>query len=721
MSRLAVYVYMFCSQAASHELTKTSQTKRKERQRQIYQHYEQDFKLLEWMSRLNSSHHSNKSGTDDLEPSNPSPPPQQLEQIEFVQLEDDKLADDQEESTSGFQKEVVDQMCLGFSKLLPIDSKRDFEKTLLIVSFDNDELYEQLPMIDVIYRTHFRNILYCGYPHASLNTYLHKLQLENRTISYLPAVTPGYECLVGAMEMDYHVDGYLLASAHSLLLPESLKNLDKSMFWYGTEEADNFISKRTWRDVDPGGKKIPRIMASVVQALKFVAHLVGVHEEEQHGHDSEVGMDDEHHSSEEVQQSQTNKTTASEAPPPEEHVQFELHLHAEGVTPLTNLTDIYTSYGTGGTQEHVTEEASSSTIDVTSGEVQTASNETVIDIVSIDKKEQINHTYIAEGGKPHAPTLVEEKEEEAVFIEYDVTSPLAPEPVAVSELPVQQGELVLNVSSPDEPHPEYLDTKPHQVFNLSLADGHKDAASINPVEDESRSLDIESSNNYAKRTADESVKNRTRRKVSLDSETSLQENRIVDGAFRHIEELIRLVLTKITQDEPPSILAPYVASSRHSMRLDPREFKHLRCGDQHLPTFYTNKDLCTSLRQFFSTVNELFQTENGFLPSYNHYPVYYVPLSQQKAFYLLANVFLQFGVPDQVAVPLVLRGLANDQVHQLKRTYFGSDAPAVVEPSYPLFEESANYLFPVYLQRDLHGDKRLRTIFCLKYLYSILS
>jgi len=708
-------------------LTKTSQAKRKERQRQIYQHYQQDFKLLEWMSQLNSSHHSNKSGSDDLQPSNPSPPPQPLEEIEFVQLEDDA-----EETVGGLQKEIVDEMCLGFSKLLPLDSKRDFEKTLLVVSFDNDEVYEQLPMIDVIYRTHFRNILYCGYPHASLNTYLHKLQLENRTISYLPAVTPGYECLVGAMEMDYHVEGYLLASAHSLLLPDSLKNLDRSMFWYGTDEADRFISKKTWRDVDPGGKKIPRIMSSVVQALKFVAHLVGVHEEDhQHSHDSDSGMDEEHHhSSEEVQQSQANKTTStSESPPPEEHVQFELHLHAEGVTSLTNLTNIYTAYGTGGKQEHLTDEPpkeSSTPTTKVNADVQSTSNEPVIDIVSIDKTEKENRTYSAESAKQdesNAEQAEEEKEEEAVFVDYDVTSPLVPETVsveAISEIPDEKGELVLNVSSPNEPHPEYLDTKPIPVFNLSLSDAPRDSL-INPVEDESVSFDIESSNNYAKRTADESVKNRTRRKVSLDSETLQQENRIVEGAFRHIEDLMRLVLNKISLEEPPSLPPPFAASSMHSMRLDPREFKHLKCGENHLPSFYTNKDLCASLRHFFGTIQQLYQTDSGFLPSYNHYPVYYVPLSQQKAFYLLANVFLQFGVPDQVAVPLVLRGLARDRVHQLKRTYFGSDTPAVVEPSYPLFDESANYLFPVYLQRDLHGDKRLRTIFCLKYLYNILS
>ncbi|XP_059471685.1 uncharacterized protein LOC132194437 [Neocloeon triangulifer] len=701
-------------QAASYGSAKTtSQTKRKERQRQIYQHYEQDFKLLEWMSRLNSTHHSNKSvSPDEMEETSSPIPPLPVEHVEFVNLDDSK-----QESVSSLQKEIVDEMCLGFSNMLPIVSQKHFEKTLLIVAFDSDEVFEQLPMIDVIYRTHFRNILYCGSPHASLNTYLHKLQSENRTISYLPAMTPGYECLVGAMEMDYHVEGYLLASAHSLLLPESLKNLDKSVFWYGNDENNLLISKKSWRDVDPGGKKIPRIMTSVVQALKFVAHLVGVHEEDHH----ESGMEDEHpHSSEETPQIPSNKTTPSEVALPEEHsTHFELHLHAEGVSPLTNLTD-YETFGSGGPTEGTTK---SSETTVVVEELHDGINKTVIDFVSIDHEERLpseNSTYLADS-KPEKAEEQPDGEEGATFIEYDATSPIVPDasPESISENP-GESELVLNVSTPNEAHPAYLDTKSRQVFNLSLPEGPGDTL-INPVEDEKGSFDLESSNNYAKRTAEGAALNRTRRKAPLDPEVLIQENRVVDGAFRHIEDLIGLVLSKLVAEaETPSL--PYQLPHQNSMRLDPREFKHLRCGDHNMPSFYTNKDLCTSLRQFFSNIDRLYRSEGGgFLPSYNHYPVYYVPVGQQKAFYLLANVFLQFGVPDQVAVPLILQGLANNRVHQLTRTYFGSDTPAVVEPSYPLFDETANYLFPVYLQRDLHGDKRLRTIFCLKYLYSILS
>ncbi|CAB3366203.1 Hypothetical predicted protein [Cloeon dipterum] len=695
-------------QPTTHELANTSPAKRRERQRQMDQHYEPHFKLLEWMSRLNSTHHSNKSGS--TEETAAEEKPVVVEQIELVPLTDAKP-----DTVNVLQKEIVEEMCRGFSSMLPIVPKNHFDKTLLVVAFDNDEVYEQLPMIDVIYRTHFRNILYCGYPHASLNTYVHKLQLENRTISYLPASTPGYECLVGAMEMEYHVEGYLLASAHSLLLPESLKDLDRNEFWYGSDENDVLISKSTWRQVDPGGKKIPRIMTSVVQALRFVAHLVGVHEDEQHhSQDGETGEDDHMHSSEETPQSQSNKTVA-EVAPAEETENFELHLHAERVSPLTNLTDVYSTFEAGVTEETVfvpTEEPSKVSTTTAELRVQEDNNKTVIDFVSIDHEERLpteNSTYTSKVEEPK----LEEKEGDSIFAEYDATSPVVFEPI--SETP--QSELELNVSEPHEAHPEYLDVKTHQVYNLSLPDEGPGHTLINPVEDDK---DLESSNNYAKRTAEAAV-NRTRRKATLDPQILLQENHIVESAFEHIAELIGLVLSKLQSEPDASPSLPFQLYQHNSMRLDPREFKHLRCGGDHVPSFYANKELCTSLRLFFTNIDRLYRTQGGFLPSYNHYPVYYVPVGQQKAFYLLANVFLQFGVPEQVAVPLVLHGLANERVHRLKRTYFGSDTPAVVEPSYPLFDESANYLFPVYLQRDLHGDKKLQVIFCLKYLYSILS
>ena len=83
-----------------------------------------------------------------------------------------------------------------------------YDDVLLIVTFNRAE-YHNIPLFEVIYRHHFKNMLYCGEPDPVVDEYMSQyLGLQGSHFSFLPARSKtGYECLLGAIEMDYQVKG----------------------------------------------------------------------------------------------------------------------------------------------------------------------------------------------------------------------------------------------------------------------------------------------------------------------------------------------------------------------------------------------------------------------------------------------------------------------------------------------------------------------------------
>ena len=83
-----------------------------------------------------------------------------------------------------------------------------YDDVLLIVTFNRAE-YHNIPLFEVIYRHHFKNMLYCGEPDPVVDEYMSQyLGLQGSHFSFLPAHSKtGYECLLGAIEMNYEVEG----------------------------------------------------------------------------------------------------------------------------------------------------------------------------------------------------------------------------------------------------------------------------------------------------------------------------------------------------------------------------------------------------------------------------------------------------------------------------------------------------------------------------------
>lgn len=113
--------------------------------------------------------------------------------------------------------------------------------------------YDLIPMFEVIYREQFRNILYCGDPHESIEIFLRKYQLsEDRSFSFLPIHTKyTYECVLGAIEMGFNVDGYIMTSDDALINSWNIPKLNTSTLWYGGDYNIE-ITAKDWRSLDPG-------------------------------------------------------------------------------------------------------------------------------------------------------------------------------------------------------------------------------------------------------------------------------------------------------------------------------------------------------------------------------------------------------------------------------------------------------------------------------------
>lgn len=173
-------------------------------------------------------------------------------------------------------REFTDNVCPGYSQLLPHSPENPFTNILLIVAMTAMR-YEMIPMFEVVYREHFRNILYCGSPHDSIEIFLRKYQLsEDRSFSFLPIHSKyTYECLLGALEMGYNVDGWIMTTDDALINTWNLHQMNFSKLWYSGDHSIQ-VTGANWKTLDPGSQKLPRSLDGVQKVLEFLkSSLIG--------------------------------------------------------------------------------------------------------------------------------------------------------------------------------------------------------------------------------------------------------------------------------------------------------------------------------------------------------------------------------------------------------------------------------------------------------------
>lgn len=112
-----------------------------------------------------------------------------------------------------------------------------WEDVLLVVVF-NIPLYDIIPYIEVLYRSFFPHVLYCG---PSMLEYVNFTKLRSYNISFVAyGATPvghflgsfNYKCLMMAVEMKYDVRGYLVVADDLLFIPQKIKQLNLEKAWF---------------------------------------------------------------------------------------------------------------------------------------------------------------------------------------------------------------------------------------------------------------------------------------------------------------------------------------------------------------------------------------------------------------------------------------------------------------------------------------------------------
>ena len=173
-------------------------------------------------------------------------------------------------------REFTESACPGYAPLLPHKPETPMHNVLLIIAMTALR-YELIPVFEVVYREQFPNILYCGAPHDSIDPYLRKYQVsEDRSFSFLPVHTKyTYECVMGALEMGYNVDGYLMTTDDALINNWNIPSLNISQLWYSGDYSIQ-VSANEWKTLDPGGQKLPRSLEGVLKVLEFLkSSLIG--------------------------------------------------------------------------------------------------------------------------------------------------------------------------------------------------------------------------------------------------------------------------------------------------------------------------------------------------------------------------------------------------------------------------------------------------------------
>lgn len=99
--------------------------------------------------------------------------------------------------------------------------------------------------------------------------------LQGTYFSFLPAHTKtGYECLLGAIEMGYNVDGYLVVTHDTLVNSWNFDDLDHKTIWHGNEHVRNISSQNLMEIDPPEGHKIMRSTKGILEAFQFLEDVL---------------------------------------------------------------------------------------------------------------------------------------------------------------------------------------------------------------------------------------------------------------------------------------------------------------------------------------------------------------------------------------------------------------------------------------------------------------
>lgn len=675
-------------------------------------------------------------------------------------------------------REFTDNACPGYTELLPHVSEEPVKNMLLIVAMQAMR-YEMIPMFEAIYREHFRNVLYCGGPHESIEIFLRKYQTaEGRSFSFLPIHSKyTYECLLGALEMGYNVDGWIMTTDDALINSWNVPRANSSSLWYSGDHNVT-VNESNWQTLDPGNQKLPRSIAGVHKVLEFLKNaLIGYDPVDEllarAKRDAAIKDDSlsdkillDKLSPELPLQAETERSKVHHAFHDLKHGIAEQRLNFRGdgdndkhIVDLVELKSI----GDGApisvddepdslkyqVSSEVKEKESQHTEESPSN-VERPTNESAVVIFPFD--EPTNSTEDEWRFVPEDETLVIEEE---FIVETDEDTDEEPKELPVAE--VLHKLLVAtrnntNSSSTDEKGDQEQHEAHGLPIDLTIHDIVEEPVHIhrdNPVIDlflhppANQESDVNSTMKSIEHdgvqidraevaqevnitapahqdVTEDPVKNGNKHEEPIKDVD--EDKKSDDVSHAVVETLAQLkdVYTLIKENLRASIDGPDVNSKGDaSLYGGDRGY---RVDPKSLHQFRceegTNVEFCRVSLEF---LNQLVDNNGeAFRLVYDHVPLYYIPKKDQLKFYLLSNLMLQHGVTDEIAVPLILAGLSaeNEWVRLTKSTF--SASKSLQGDGMASFNGDATVLYPVDLP-TITTDPRYKKVFCLKYMLRVLQ
>jgi len=142
-----------------------------------------------------------------------------------------------------------------------------------------------------------------------------------------------------------------------------------------------------------------------------------------------------------------------------------------------------------------------------------------------------------------------------------------------------------------------------------------------------------------------------------------------------------------------------------------------------------NNEICQIVAHFFNTL-EMNEADGQFKLYFDDLPIYYVPASHKDKLYLMANLLTKFHVADELAFPLLLRGLTTtDSWINLRRSEVPkkSERPPLTPQDLLLSDElddihaeldsleAAHYLYPVNMTTEVLQNDLLKSVICRNF------
>jgi len=565
------------------------------------------------------------------------------------------------------------------------------EDTLLIITFYRKE-YHNIPLLEIMYRPHFKNILYCGEPDPVVDEYMaHYTGIQGKHFSFLPTHSKtGYECILGSIEMGYHVNGFLLINQDTLINSWNFKGLNPDSIWHGNEHAKAITNDNVYEIDSENGEKIMKSSIGILKALEFLEQVLlgeqrsssktrprghahggrGGHHSDRHG----KSLDLEHHLLDDS---------------------FYASMPHDTNEKLRQLIEGAAAAGRDSHENRKRREA-------------VEDDDIIDDLFGEESAEELE--LIGEDLHKRKTDVMSITEEQ------DTLPMLAKKEWHISLF----GEIIHDVEDENvNKANDVINTNRTANGTLPVTSSHAKFRNVSELLFHPSNIDMEvMEDNHL-------IMDQMKNMDASEFERMIFD---IQKIYKKINSKLQLWLGFVSKDGSGTGSRASSSSSSSSSATENkqkmmRELSGLQCDVS------SNAEICQIVAHFFNTL-EMNESDGQFKLYFDDLPIYYVPASHKDKLYLMANLFTKFHVADELAFPLLLRGLATtDNWINLRRSELikPTERPVLSRPQDLLSDalddihseldtlEAAHYLYPVDMKNEIFQNEGLRNVICRNF------